>query len=181
MQAHIPRKLLRLLPIELISPPALDRDHHMNALATGRFDKRCEAAVLEHRPHLLRRRNHGVEGDIRCRIEIEDQSRRHIRFARFRAPRVQLQHRGLRHGDKTFHGVDGHIGFLAAADVYRRDILLRAGEHMALEEVLAFDAVRGAHHGQRPARDMRQDSRPRRLVIASKIRLGERRRFRRGP
>ena len=86
----------------------------MEAFAAGRLAEDGERERFETRLQFERRRNDAIERDIGRRIEIEDETSRHLRLIGARIPGVNFDAAHLRYGGKTLDAIDLQIGLVIA-------------------------------------------------------------------
>src|SRR5262245_51185245 len=130
--------------------------HDVQALAARGFHEAVKPDLLEALPHLARRRDDGVPGNILARTEVEDQPVGLLQPLDGRSPRMDLDHARLHETDEAGEVVDREHR-LAIAGVDAPDPLAEAMPGMLGEEALFADARRRAQQTERPADHMRQD------------------------
>jgi hypothetical protein len=123
--------------------------------------------------HLLCGFDHLRKFHVRCGIEIEHQTARHVIQIGRAIPGMQLEPADLRHRGQSLDLVDLQIGFAVAGHPRKRQELRGALHAVTLEEMLAMDAVGCAHDRTRPALDVRHHPLADRLEIVREIELGD--------
>ena len=97
---------------------------------------------LEPVAHLLRGLDHRREGTSGAGIEIEHQAARHLGLVRLAVPGMELERGDLGHRRQALDAVDLQIGLAVAEHRHQFEQVRRARHGVALEELLAADAVR---------------------------------------
>jgi hypothetical protein len=85
---------------------------------------------------------------------------------------MQLDATDLGNGGEALDTVDLQVGFLVTEDFDQFQQVWRSRHRVALEELLAVNAIRGPDDRARPALDMIDEPRPDRFVILRKLDLG---------
>ncbi len=162
-------------PVELARLRPRQRRHHVQALAAGGLAEADQAQGLQPVAHLPRRLDHRIEADVRRRIEVEHQPARRLRIAGLAVPGVIFDAAALGGRDEGLGGVELKVRLAVARHGGEGDQRRGAGPRVPLEEPLvAFDAVRGAHQGTRPALEVDQHPFGDLFEIAGELDLGDR-------
>ena len=168
------REGLGFLPSQSAVGLDLQRRDDVQALAAGRLAEGDEPERFEALAHLLGGVDHGREGDVGSRIEIEHEATRQRGMVRLAIPGVEFHGGDLGHGDQPFDAIDLQIGLAVALDGRQLDQVGDARHGVALEELLAIDAIGRADDGARPSLEMLDHPGTDLFEIGREIALGDR-------
>jgi hypothetical protein len=88
----------------------------VQSLAARRFAEGNKADVSQSNAQFVGRIDHAREFDVRPRIEIEDETARHVGLERLAIPGVEFERRDLPKRDETLDAVDFDIGLAVAGN-----------------------------------------------------------------
>src|SRR6185312_9488576 len=91
-----------------------ERRRDVQSFATGRLAETFESDRAEAGPHLLRGLDDSGEFNVRCRVEVEDETPRDIRLVRHAVPRMQLDPTALCHSGQGLDAVDHYVRLAVA-------------------------------------------------------------------
>ena len=92
----------------------------MQPLAAGGLRKGDEAQMFEAIPHLARGLDHGREGDVRSRIEIEHEASRDLGLSRPTVGGMEFGRPHLGQGREPFHALERQIGLVISVHGHQR-------------------------------------------------------------
>ena len=154
-------------------PLRLDRRQDVQALATGRFNKRMVAETLEMFFEFQSKPGDIPELEILRRVEVVHDVIRLIKMRRARVHLVQLDARQVRQPDeRRFLGRDNVVLFFFA-ERHMLDPLGRPIRSVFLKERLSADAVRIPHQRQWPPFHVRQNRRRNFEIIFNELRFDD--------